>query len=95
MNSESGGTDIFDITPIIVYQICSGYDCPETTSFVEDLTKVSFASASSYGRRGPTSINWGKSCKPTEHTEPEQSQHTLSYVDNLVHILGMGRSLSN
>jgi len=43
----------------------------------------------------PTSINWTKHCEPIEYMEMERSQHTLSYVDNLVHILGMGRSLPN
>lgn len=35
--SEGRTTDILDITPIIVYQICSGYDYAETTGFVEYL----------------------------------------------------------
>lgn len=52
-------------------------------------------SAPSYGNGVPTSINWVKSCESTEQIEPEQSQHSLSYVDNRVRILGMGRSLSN
>lgn len=92
---ESRATDILDIAPIIVYQICSGYDYPETTGFIKDLMVKEIADAPTYGRGQPTSINWRKQCKYTESVEIGQSPHTLSYVDNLAHILGMGRSLPN